>query len=527
MNRAIDTQEFGRLELKTLPLPCEAKGLFATYLCNGQVMIMYKLEGDPETRDFTRIATLEDDGSNFREIFAGEIKVVKSSNGMRLMPLRDNKRVLMGDYMLECEPDIRECASVKIVPIVYPWGIVNRDDIWCHWSEIIASPDGAHICWTMLYKRMSCDVIVGRLKRGENEYIIEKTQVISSMQNFVPDPANEGCVRPVPMRGGEVKQFVYGGTAISQVGAGEMSALPESTVQKLDSDECVQITRQPGYEETTMFSPDEKLGLVMSTRASKRTNLAILGLLPRPFASHVLSMIYNNIYMYCIAGSRFFRKGNVGPVLIDIEKSMKQDGYMGATLNDPDEEWVYHSPMSWHPHGNRAMWMERKRTGGEPRARIVILKDRPPQPDVPAKDTPDDIPYAVESPELLANNGLRGGRIIGRHSGECEIKSEWRSEGGLSGESRIEFSDFSDDGSGCYTGFESVSQSANGEVRYVANLVLAGERAGKMDMKLVFRSGSYARPPRICFDPDETGAPASRGYAEYNGQRIDMSEYSE
>jgi hypothetical protein len=51
----------------------------------------------------------------------------------------------------------------------------------------------------------------------------------------------------------------------------------------LKTGEVTQITKTPGYDETTIFSPNEQLGVVMSTRGSPHTNPAIFGLLPRPY----------------------------------------------------------------------------------------------------------------------------------------------------------------------------------------------------------------------------------------------------
>jgi len=63
--------------------------------------------------------------------------------------------------------------------------------------------------------------------------------------------------------------------------------------------------------------------------------------------------------MYAVAGVRSFREGNICPVLIDIERSINADGYQVMQLNDPTENRVYVSPMSWHPNGKKAMWLRK------------------------------------------------------------------------------------------------------------------------------------------------------------------------
>ena len=226
---------------------------------------------------------------------------------------------------------------------------------------------------------------MGILQRKRNKYVIKKPQVISTIEHVKKEKKNKGyIILPQIMRGGEVKQFVKGGAAISLVGAVD-SPLPNSVVQDLRSGDVIQITNIPGYEETTIFSPDERLGIVMSTRGSKKTNCAIFGLLPRPHAMLTTSYIVMLVYMYAVAGVRSFREGNIGPVLIDIERSMNENGYQGVLLNDPEEKWVYLSPMSWHPSGKKAMWLEmlrgsdRNEGGRRVRIRKAELHDYQPE----------------------------------------------------------------------------------------------------------------------------------------------------
>ena len=108
-----DKKGLGNIEVKTLKLPEFVKKPFATYLFTGQSLIFFQKEGDPKSEDFIRMATLNDDGSDFKEIFSGVIKRVGTSNGIRHMPFTDNKRVLLGDYILECEPSIKDCKKNK------------------------------------------------------------------------------------------------------------------------------------------------------------------------------------------------------------------------------------------------------------------------------------------------------------------------------------------------------------------------------------------------------------------------------
>jgi hypothetical protein len=320
----------GRVEVRTLSLPDSVNVTTGTYTCSGTVLVVYRKDGDSTDPDFQNIAVLNDDGTGFRNIFSGVIKQHPKANGIRYMVFADNKRVLLGDWVLECSPAIDSCETAGLVPLEYPVELVDDPATIKHWSEIIIAPDNEHISWTMLRSDGNgAAVFIGKLVRHEKKYTVEETQVISSPAGMKEDSAKHSFFVPQVTRGGEVKQFVRGGTALSLAGAKD-SRLTDSVVQDLCSEEIQRITNTPGYDETTIFSPDEKLGLVMSSRASPKTDPAIFGLMPRP--PYVLRYMIMSLYMYAVAGVRKFRKGNIGPVLIDIKRSMTDKNYRGYPL---------------------------------------------------------------------------------------------------------------------------------------------------------------------------------------------------
>jgi hypothetical protein len=158
------------------------------------------------------------------------------------------------------------------------------------------------------------------------------------------------------------------------------------------------------------------------------------------------------VYMYAVAGARFARKGNVGPVLIDISKSKTEPGYMGAQLNDPEENWVYLSPMSWHSSGTKAMWPEMLREKPqEKRLRIVELKNYKPSPSVPASKTPESITFASDKAldDWLKPTEDSNAKIAGKRSGFIEVVRQ-------KGASRTSYTHFSDDGKAFFDGYEKV-----------------------------------------------------------------------
>ena len=505
-------QNLGKMEVRTLALPDYVKEPSGTYTHTGTVFVDYKREGD--SGDFLRMAVVNDDGTDFREIFAGEVNKHPKANGLRFMMFWDKKRVLIGDYVLECSPDIDYCESSKLIPVVYPSRLYEDKRVLFHWSEIIVSPDNNHICWTAL-SMGSAAVYIGSLVREDDSYVIKNVKVLSSSRPFAPDQNKEGYFTPLTLRGGEVKQFVRGGTAVSMVGS-KNSVLPDSVVVDLNSEDILQVTRLPGYEETTIFSPDENLGIVMSTRGSPKTNCAIFGLVPRPSGISGAQGMILPVYKYAVAGVRQFRKGNVGPVLIEIDKSISDPAYMGVQLNDPEDNWVYLSPMSWHPGGKKAMWPEMKWGNyNEKRLRIVeLLEYEPGEPILPVP-VPKNIPYATEEihEDWLMPHKPGTYKVAGKNTGTIVITRE-----GLV--VTTEYQRFSDDGKNFYEGFEKVTRSEDFELSYEAKFNLNNEKnetLGEMNCRLTFSpSGlSAENPVKPLFEPAEDGKPKSYGYAKY------------
>ena len=111
----------------------------------------------------------------------------------------------------------------------------------------------------------------------------------------------------------------------------------------------------------------------MSTRFSPKTSMGILGLLPRPYGILTLSKITQNVYTYSITEVRETRKGNIGPVFFEKEKSINDPNYHGIDLHDTTDEYVFTSPISWHPSNLKALFNEKERGKKKRRLRKVEL----------------------------------------------------------------------------------------------------------------------------------------------------------
>ena len=204
---------------------------------------------------------MDEDGSNLKELWAGKWEKYYKSNGIRLMPFDDNKKILTGDYILECQPNIDDCKDSKLYPVIYPKEVVNMEGVYIVWSEIIVSPD-EHIAWTTLSSVYNNINFIGQLVKGEENFTISKVQIISTLGLIDYEDEEKGIFKDGILRGGEVKQFTSGGEAITLAGAGSSdSTLAKSVFQSLVSEDNYPLTHFPGYEETTIISPDGKLGL--------------------------------------------------------------------------------------------------------------------------------------------------------------------------------------------------------------------------------------------------------------------------
>ncbi|MDR6881942.1 hypothetical protein [Bacillus sp. 3255] len=513
--------EIGRINISTIPLPSFAnKNLSGTYTYSGKVLVSYKTDNDLNISDFYNMAVLNDDGTDFQVIYSGVIPTKR----IRYMPFQDNKRVLLGDYVLECIPNIDKCNKTNLIPIIYPSAITDNPETY--WSEIIIAPDNKHMSWTILMPGWNAASLIGVLERKKDNYVLENVQIISSVQSFKNDPNNPGFIIPLAVRGGEVKQFVNGGNAISIAGARDFSTT-DSILQDLNTGNVNQITRTPGYDETTIFSPDERLGIVMSTRFSKHTDPAIFGLLPRPYGVKTSAVPNGILYQYAVDGIRKFRHGNIGPVLIDINRSMQQPGYQGVQLTT-DENWVYYSPMSWHPDGKRAMWGEGFRGSNDLQMRLqkVDLLDYKPGKPIPIKKTTDNIPYGIKDLSVLnSNDSPVEGKIAGKHSGYISILNH--SSPNFTGYSDTQYVNFSDDGVNFYNGYEKANYNYLGESRYEANIQLTGEKQGVMNFRATFGVAFGSNPAKLLFGPDVDGKPKSYGYATYNGVTLNIEDLYE
>ena len=387
-----------KTHLSNIPLPEDIIIDDGHYMFDGNIFICYKRS----TTNFTYFGVISDDGKNFKELYGEEFIVSPLANGIRLIPFRDGKRIYLGDFVFECNDTtktISSCEKGVLIPVNYPEEVVNNNYTYKTWSEMVVAPDNIHVAWTSL--NMACGAVdfLGKFKRTENSYEIEESKIISTINFVEPDPTDESILITKIPRGGEIKQFIEGGNALTLVGT-QPDEFVKSVYQSLKTEEVYTYSHEPGYDETSILSPDEKLGITMSTRFSPKTNMAIFGLMPRPHCSLVLAKIVESVYTYAVTNVRKTRKGNVGPVLFVKEKSINDPNYHGIDLHDTEEKFVFCSPISWHPSNLKAIWPEVEKGTSNRRLRKLEISNYTPSAYPKIENTTDNVPYALDMSEM-------------------------------------------------------------------------------------------------------------------------------
>ena len=500
-----------KTHLSNIPLPEDIIIDDGHYMFDGNIFICYKRS----TTNFTYFGVISDDGKNFKELYGEEFIVSPLANGIRLIPFRDGKRIYLGDFVFECNDttkNISSCEKGVLIPVNYPEEVVNNNYTYKTWSEMVVAPDNIHVAWTSL--NMACGAVdfLGKFKRTENSYEIEESKIISTINFVEPDPTDESILITKIPRGGEIKQFIEGGNALTLVGT-QPDEFVKSVYQSLKTEEVYTYSHEPGYDETSILSPDEKLGITMSTRFSPKTNMAIFGLMPRPHCSLVLSKIVESVYTYAVTNVRKTRKGNVGPVLFVKEKSINDPNYHGIDLHDTEEKFVFCSPISWHPSNLKAIWPEVEKGTSNRRLRKLEISNYTPSAYPKIENTTDNVPYALDMSEMdnIHYDKKTNGTIKGKKSGEIIYYNSGFSS--IKQTVKITYVNYSDDGKKFYNGEEEFIGDRTSKNVYKSNVILSGSESGQNNFTITFNTKSD-------LIKEET-----EGYASYGGKTIKAEDY--
>ena len=245
--------------------------------------------------------------------------------------------------------------------------------------------------------------------------------------------------------------------------------------------------------------------------------MSILGLMPRPYGSLILAKMAQNVYTYAITGVREGRKGNIGPVLFDKERSMKDSNYQGIDLHDKEEIYRFCSPISWHPSNLKALWPETD-VHKNRRLRKLEINNYTPSEYPKIKNTTDNIPYALDMTEFdkIHFEEEMDGFIKGKYSGEIEYINLGDSADYSKKQTvKVIYNNYSDDGKKFYNGEEFYEGSALSGCTFISNVNLTGTETGQNNFTLSFSAQS-----KLIKDKTE-------GYATYGGKTIRAENYLE
>src|SRR3546814_18129122 len=104
----------------------------------------------PYTTLFRSLAVMNDDGTNLHTFFSQKVPAREKDNGIRFMVFPDNRRIFLGDFIVECATMLDHCENPALLPVQYPAQVAGGDDIAHRWSEMVVAPDDRHIAWTTL-----------------------------------------------------------------------------------------------------------------------------------------------------------------------------------------------------------------------------------------------------------------------------------------------------------------------------------------------------------------------------------------
>src|SRR3546814_11683341 len=120
---------------------------------------------------------MNDDGTNLQTFFSQKVPAREKDNGIRFMVFPDNRRIFLGDFIVECATMLDHCENPALLPVQYPAQVEGCDDIAHCWSEMVVAHDDRHIAWTTLLANYSAMVFNGELQKEGATYKIVNAQI--------------------------------------------------------------------------------------------------------------------------------------------------------------------------------------------------------------------------------------------------------------------------------------------------------------------------------------------------------------
>src|SRR3546814_7975260 len=65
------------------------------------------------------LAVMNDDGTNLHTFFSQKVPAREKDNGIRFMVFPDNRRIFLGDFIVECATMLDHCENPALLPVQY------------------------------------------------------------------------------------------------------------------------------------------------------------------------------------------------------------------------------------------------------------------------------------------------------------------------------------------------------------------------------------------------------------------------
>ena len=358
----------------------------------------------------------------------------------------------------------------------------------------------------------------GELEFDENKkkYVIKNTKGISNFFFDKFDNISGTFSMPKMIRNGPIKQLVNDGEGVN-IGGFYDYGIRKGIFQSLEEDKLTKLSSFDGYEETISISPDKKLACVMSTRFSKHTNFEMVGLVPAPYSVIVTYWFSYHLMLNSIGAIRKKDNivANIGPALVDLEKSKNEKDYLGYNLSQ-DSKWIFNGFLSWCPDGKKIMFDEIHKTGIR-RCTIVALKNYKPGKIDHSYQFKGNCPYSRSIKETL-NLHLdypKNIEVKGK-SGSLTIFADKNKK-------EINYFNFSEDNEIYYNGTYSFNgYKDSGQEYYILRVKInvTGKKKGNCDYRFWFDKAKLMQ-----FDLAEDGKNKSFGSCEYDGKKFNAEDY--
>src|SRR3546814_19230318 len=89
------------------------------------------------------LAVMNDDGTNLHTFFSQKVPAREKDNGIRFMVFPDNRRIFLGDFIVECATMLDHCENPALLPVQYPEQVAGGDDIAHRGSDMVEMGRGA------------------------------------------------------------------------------------------------------------------------------------------------------------------------------------------------------------------------------------------------------------------------------------------------------------------------------------------------------------------------------------------------